>query len=149
MWNRESAVKVDETREPLASPPPAPALSADERRVVAWIGQSVLFKGTLVSSEDMTLDGRVEGTIEVRDHALIVGPHAEIHADVAARVVTIHGAVAGNVSATFKVEIRETGRVQGNVTAPSIVMVDGAFVRGDISTSSVPPKAPAQAPPST
>jgi len=135
MWNRESAVKTDETKEPPAHP--SPALPADERRVVAWIGQSVLFAGTLVSSEDMTIDGRVEGTVEVRDHALTVGPHAEIRADVVAKVVTIHGAVAGNVRAAFKVEIRETGRVQGNVTAPRVVMADGALVQGDISTSNV------------
>jgi cytoskeletal protein CcmA (bactofilin family) len=135
MWNRESAVKVDETKEPPAGPPQALALPADERRVVAWVGKSVLFTGTLVSSEDMTIDGRVDGTIEVRDHALTVGPNADIRADVMARVVTIHGAVAGNVCATFKVEIRETGRVQGNVTAPRILMVDGALVQGEISTA--------------
>ena len=73
------------------------ALPLDERRVVAWVGKSVIFIGSLISSEDMTIDGHVEGSIEVLDQALTVGPDADIRADIMARVVTIHG----TVTATF------------------------------------------------
>lgn len=130
MWNRDSAAKGDVRKEARPGPP----LPAEERRVIAWVGKSVMFTGTLVSSEDITIDGQVEGTVEVRDHGLTVGPHADIHADIAAMVVTIHGAVTGNVRATVKVEIRETGRVEGNVTAPLIAIVEGAAVHGRVST---------------
>src|SRR5688500_20032703 len=91
-----------------------PGRPAGERRVMVWVGKSVVFKGELVSSEDMSIDGRVEGTVDVRDHTLTIGPDAEIHANISAQIITIHGAVAGSVTARDKVDIRDTGQVDGN-----------------------------------
>ena len=126
MWTSESAVK----REPKESQ------TVEERRVVAWVGKSVIFTGTLVSSEDMTIDGRVEGSIEVRDHGLTIGPDADIHADIVARTITIHGAVTGNVQASARIEIRASGRIDGDLFTPRIVIADGALIRGRIDTLS-------------
>ena len=87
MWNREGPAKDDrdikrqDTRQPGMIQPIGSTLSADERRPVAWVGKSVVFKGTLTSSEDMTIDGHVEGSIEVRDQGLTIGPDADIRAD--------------------------------------------------------------------
>lgn len=106
----------------------------DERRVVAWVGKSVVFIGKLMSSEDMTIDGRVEGTIEVRDHALTIGPDADIRADIVARVVTIFGAVTGTITARDKVDIRDTGSVEGNIASPRLAIADGALLRGRVDT---------------
>jgi cytoskeletal protein CcmA (bactofilin family) len=135
MWNRENTVKREETREPAIvtsiSLPPA----VEERRVVAWVGKSVIFKGTLISSEDMTIDGKVEGTIEVRDQVLTVGPDADIRAGIIAGTVTIHGAVTGNIRASEKIEIRSTGHIQGDLVAPRIHIADGAVVCGRVDTS--------------
>jgi cytoskeletal protein CcmA (bactofilin family) len=103
---------------------------------VAWVGQSVVFKGELVSAEDMTIDGRVEGTIEVRDHALTIGPDADIRADIAAKTVTVLGSVVGSIVAREKVDIRETGAVEGNIQSPRLAMADGAVLRGRVDTSS-------------
>jgi cytoskeletal protein CcmA (bactofilin family) len=131
MLNRESAVKNGETGELRSLQPARPG---EERRVVVWVGKSVIFKGTLISSEDMAIDGHVEGTIEVRDQALTVGPDADIHADIVAKIVTIHGAVTGTIRASAKIEIRETGSVDGDLVSPCVVIADGAVVRGRIDT---------------
>ena len=122
---------VQDARTPVPSPVQPPA---DERRAIAWVGKSVIFKGELISSEDMIIDGRVEGTIEVHDHALTVGPAAEIHADIAARSVTIRGSVTGTITATSLVEIRETGSVEGDIVSPHVSVAEGAVVRGRIDT---------------
>lgn len=113
---------------------PAPR-TFEERRVVAWVGKSVIFKGQLISSEDITLDGRVEGTIEVRDHRLTVGPDAEIQADIIAKTVDVLGSVSGSIIAHDKVEIRETGSIEGDIVSPRLVMADGAILRGRVETS--------------
>jgi cytoskeletal protein CcmA (bactofilin family) len=102
--------------------------------MVAWVGKSVIFKGTLLTSEDTTIDGRVEGTIEVRDHDLVLGPDADIRADIVAKTVTIHGTVFGNVRASARVDIRATGRVEGDLFSPRIVIADGAVVCGRVDT---------------
>jgi cytoskeletal protein CcmA (bactofilin family) len=136
MWNREGSARPDEPRPVPAVQPVSPALPAEERRVVAWVGKSVIFKGTLISSEDMTIDGQVEGTIEIRDQGLTIGPDADIRADIVARTVTIHGTVIGNIRATDKVDIRETGRIDGDLSSPRIALADGALVRGRVDTVS-------------
>jgi cytoskeletal protein CcmA (bactofilin family) len=139
MWTRDNA-----TDQPKAAPAPSvqpvvqpvsPPLPAEERRVVAWVGKSVRFQGTLTSSEDMTIDGQIEGTIDIQENALTIGPDAHIAADIVASTVTIHGTVTGNVRAKGKVDIKSTGRVEGNLFTPRLVMADGAVVRGRVDTS--------------
>jgi cytoskeletal protein CcmA (bactofilin family) len=134
MWNRESGVKREETRESVH--PISPVLPVEERRVVAWVGKSVVFKGTLTSLEDMTIDGHVEGTIEVKDQGLTIGPDADIRAEIVAKTVAIHGTVIGNVRASAKVDILSTGRVEGDITSPCIVIAEGAVVCGRVDTLS-------------
>jgi cytoskeletal protein CcmA (bactofilin family) len=134
MWNRESPAKGEEARESQSGQPVSPASPLDERRVVAWVGKSVIFIGSLISSEDMTIDGHVEGSIEVLDQALTVGPDADIRADITARVMTIHGTVAGNIRASAKIDICATARIDGDLVAPCIVIADGAIVCGRVDT---------------
>lgn len=110
------------------------ALSADQRRPVAWVGKSVIFKGTLISSEELMIDGRVEGTIEVQDQDLTVGPNADIRAEIVASRVTIHGTVVGNIRADAKVDVAATGHVEGNLIAPRVAIADGAVVCGRVDT---------------
>jgi cytoskeletal protein CcmA (bactofilin family) len=132
MWNA-SPRNEDVKQTPLAEVE-SPALPAEERRVVAWVGKSVIFKGTLISSEDMTIDGQVEGTIEIRDQGLTIGPDADIRADIVARNVTIYGTVVGNIRASAKIDIQVTGRIDGDLNSPRIVLADGALVRGRVNT---------------
>jgi cytoskeletal protein CcmA (bactofilin family) len=134
MWTRDTVSEQPKAAVPSVEPV-SPPLPAEERRVVAWVGKSVRFQGTLTSSEDMTIDGHVEGTIDIQDNALTIGPDANISADIVASTVTIHGTVTGNVRAKAKVDIRATGRVEGNLFTPRLVMADGAVVRGRVDTS--------------
>ena len=87
-------------------------------------------KGDLSASEDLTIEGRVEGTITVGAHTLTVGHHGQIEAQIVARVATIRGTVHGDVTATEKVEILATGSLDGDVMAPRIAIAEGACFRG-------------------
>lgn len=105
---------------------------AAERRVTAWIGKAVRVEGKVISNEDLTIDGDVEGSIELGGHSLVIGTGASVRADLLARTVIISGAVKGNVKAVEKVDLRATGSVEGDISAPRFVMADGASVMGKV-----------------
>jgi len=107
-------------------------ISNSERRVIAWIGKAVRVEGKVISEEDLTIDGDVEGSIELGGHSLTIGQEARIRADLVAKTVTISGKVNGNVRAVDKVDLRATGSVDGNITAPRFVMAEGATVMGKV-----------------
>jgi cytoskeletal protein CcmA (bactofilin family) len=107
----------------------------EERRSNAWIGTALTIQGRIISSQDLTIDGRVEGTIELGNHGLTVGSGAEVKADLAAQKVTISGTVTGNVTATDIVDLRATGSVEGDIVAPRLIMADGAIVRGRVDAA--------------
>ena len=138
MWNRETA-QEDGVRAPQTAGPTSPPRQLEERRVVAWVGKSILFRGDVIGLEDMAIDGRVEGTIELRDHTLTIGPDAHIQADIVAKMVTVFGVVVGTITAKEAVDIRETGSVEGNITSRRLTMADGAVVRGHVDTGGSPP----------
>jgi cytoskeletal protein CcmA (bactofilin family) len=146
MWNRDTA-QEEGARAPQTVARPAAAAPApvEERRTVAWIGKSILFRGDLVGLEDVSIDGRVEGTIELRDHSLTVGPDGHIQADIVAKVVTVFGTVVGTITATDAVYIRETGSVEGNITSRRLAMADGANLKGQVIAGGS--RAPADAAP--
>jgi len=111
----------------------------DERRVSAWIGTALTVQGKVISTQDLTIDGRVEGTIELGNHGLTIGSAAEIKADLAAQSVTISGTVIGNVTATSIVDLRATGSVEGDIVAPRLIMADGAVIRGRVDAAGSKP----------
>ena len=117
------------------TPSPAPRPDVDERRATAWIGQGVVVEGRITSSQDLRIDGRVEGTIEVGDHLLIVGKGAAVKANLVARSILISGTVVGNVTATDRIDLQATGSVEGDINSPRLVMVDGAVVKGRVDAS--------------
>ena len=138
MWNQETLPKPknDGMRQPETIAPAIVSRPLDERRVVAWIGKSVVIKGNLISAEDLTIDGRVEGTIELRDHGLTIGAEADIQADIFAKTVTVRGTVTGKITASDKVSVAETGAIEGDIISPRLAMADGAVVRGRVDTLS-------------
>jgi cytoskeletal protein CcmA (bactofilin family) len=131
MWSSDES-KHEGRHQAVTSASGAASRQSDERRLAAWVGKSVVFKGSLTSLEDMTIDGRVEGSIEIRDHTLTIGPDADIRADIVAKAVTIYGTLTGTITAREKVEIRETGSVDGNILSPRLAMLDGALLRGRV-----------------
>ncbi len=101
------------------------------------LSPSLVIKGHLSASEDLTVHGRFEGEIEVRAHTVTVGNDAEVEAPIRAKGVVIEGAVHGEVTATDRVEIRASGRLDGAVVAPRIAVAAGAHVRGTVETRAV------------
>jgi cytoskeletal protein CcmA (bactofilin family) len=102
------------------------------------IGQSIQIKGELTGNEDLTIEGKVDGKIFLKDHNLTVGSNGKITADVHAKNVTVVGEVVGNITADDKVEIAETGSMKGDVVAPRVVLADGARFKGSIDMEAKP-----------
>jgi cytoskeletal protein CcmA (bactofilin family) len=140
MWKRDASPKpAGAPAEPAAEPSPAPAPSALKplethrtENVVMNLGKSVMIKGELNASEDLTLYGRMEGRVAVLDHTLTVGPDANIHAEIRASTVVIMGAVSGNITATTRVDIQSTGSVVGDIISPRIAIADGGQLLGKV-----------------
>ena len=155
MWKRDEAPK------PTVSQPPAPAPALTSQPVSAAsqpelrqmgrdmvnIGKSVVIKGELNGSEDLTIEGQaraiprrspsqVEGKIELKDHVLTIGPNGKIKAQVFAKAVIVLGEVNGNVTATEKVDIRDGGSVDGDIVSPRVAIAEGAHFRGSVDMQS-------------
>jgi cytoskeletal protein CcmA (bactofilin family) len=115
----------------------APGSEAElqERRVTAWVGKALRIEGHIVSNDNLTIDGNVEGTIVVGDHTLTVGPGATVKADLTARTITVSGAVIGKVRAHELLDLRATGSVVGEIVAASLRMADGAVVAGPVDAA--------------
>jgi len=142
MWKRDEAVKPTGPGTPATPVAPAQQTQAtpaqpetrrqmNERDVVN-IGKSVVIKGELNGSEDLTVEGHVEGKIELRDHVLTIGPNGKIKAQVFAKAVIVLGEVNGNVTATEKVDIRDGGSVDGDIISPRVAIAEGAHFRGSV-----------------
>lgn len=113
---------------PTAVPAPAPRTA--ERPT--HLGKSVFIKGAISGGEDLYVDGRLEGTIELPKNTVTIGLNGQVQADVTAREVVIQGKLSGNVIASDRVEIRAQGALTGDVTCARISIEDGAFFKGGI-----------------
>lgn len=147
MWKREEPARPGiPTTGSGADVPMSSAMVADTEeenasnrpmgREVVNIGKSVIIKGELSGSEDLTIEGKVDGEIELRDHVLTIGPNGKIKAQVFAKSVIVMGMVTGNISASDKINIRENGSVEGDINAPTIAISEGAQFRGSIDMQS-------------
>jgi cytoskeletal protein CcmA (bactofilin family) len=138
MWKRDEAVRPTQPTSSgsVSSPPEAAAPRADvsrhAERDMVNIGKSVVIKGELNGSEDLTIEGQVEGKIELRQHILTIGPNGKIKASVFAKSIIVQGEVHGNITATEKVDIRDNGSVDGDLSAPRVAIAEGAHFRGSI-----------------
>jgi cytoskeletal protein CcmA (bactofilin family) len=99
---------------------------------VANIGKSLQIKGELTGNEDLTVEGQVDGKIFLKDHKLTIGPNGRVKADLQAKSVIVSGKLDGNVTADDRVEITATGSMTGDVTAPRVVLADGARFKGSV-----------------
>lgn len=119
------------------------------------IGPSIHIKGTVSGDEDLLIQGKVEGTIELGNHEVSVGQDGQVNADIKAKVVKIDGEVAGDIQGLEKVVISKSGNVRGNIIAPRVTLEDGAIFKGSIDmdpestgTVSLAPNKPVSAAPS-
>jgi cytoskeletal protein CcmA (bactofilin family) len=111
----------------------------------AVIGKSVVVKGQILSREDLTIEGDVEGTVELHEHRLTVGLNGKVSASVKARELVVLGSIHGNVDITDKIDIRKDAKLVGDIKTARIVIEDGAFFKGNIDI--VRPEPPRQAAP--
>jgi len=145
MWKARSDEKTTSNQfQPAAAHPPLansnlPASSRENmksaesfRNEVGHIGKSVMIRGELSGSEDLYLDGQVEGSIDLRDHSLTIGPNGRIKASISAREIVVHGKVDGDLHATERVELKRSSSLTGDVLTQRIVIEDGAFFKGAI-----------------
>jgi len=110
----------------------------DARNEVAHIGKAVLIKGELSGSEDLYLDGEVEGTIELHQNSLTIGPNGRIRAHVHAREVIIHGKIDGNINGTDRVELKRSAVLVGDISTQRVSIEDGAYFKGSIDIQREP-----------
>lgn len=111
------------------------------------IGQSIHIKGELTGNEDLTIEGKVEGKIFLKDHNLTIGANGKITAEIQAKTVMVVGEVVGNITADDKVEVAATGSMRGDIVAPRVVLADGAKFKGSIDMDRKPAGASAAAKP--
>jgi|SRR5579863_4577397 len=111
-----------------------PMLQMRDSSGSATIGESVTIKGQIISREDLTIDGEVEGSVELQQHRLTVGPSGRLRADVRAHEIVVFGSIQGNVDATEKIEIKKQASITGDIRAARIVTEDGAHIKGSIDT---------------
>ncbi len=107
-------------------------MDAPQTGEFAHIGKSVVIKGELSGSEDLYVDGNVEGKIELRNHSLTVGPNGNVKADVIAKAIVVQGKLDGTVNASERVELRKSAVVTGDVTTQRIAIEEGAFLKGKV-----------------
>jgi len=151
MWNRRKE-EENTTPKPASAPPTSSELAKEgipmstlpsrptvsephhepHRGGQAALGKSVIVKGQIFSREDLTIDGEVEGTVELQEHRLTVGPNGKVVASVKAREVVVLGTIHGNVETSDKIEIRKDAKLVGDIRTTRIVIEDGAYFKGNI-----------------
>ncbi len=104
----------------------------DVRSGQASIGKAVKINGQIFSKEDLYIDGDVEGTVELHDNKLTIGPNGRVQASVRAREVVVLGAIQGNVEASDRIDIRKEAKLVGDIKTARIVIEDGAYFKGSI-----------------
>ena len=102
---------------------------------MANIGKSISIRGDLTGNEDMVIEGQVEGKVDLPNNQLTVGANGKVKAEIHAKGVVVVGHVEGNIFGLERIEIQATGRVEGDVTAPKLVVAEGAQLNGAIQMS--------------
>lgn len=129
MWSKQQTV----AEKPAISP----------SRSSARLGSSLQIKGEITGSEDLQIDGIVEGPISLDGHDLIVGSTAQLHSEIHAGEVVVCGKLVGNVRAQGRVEITKDGSITGDLSCARISIEDGAHFKGRIEIDPAKSKAAA------
>ena len=140
MWTKQQAQTEAPTAPAQAakpavvafSNPSTPAAISSPARSSARLGSSLQIKGHITGTEDLQIDGKVDGPIELRGHGLTVGPAAQLNSEIHAREVVVFGKVVGNVHARDRVDVKSDGSVVGDISTARISIEDGAQFKGRI-----------------
>jgi cytoskeletal protein CcmA (bactofilin family) len=138
MWKKSEP----EDPQPHYQPPPPqpqpvtpPRATVSQTKERAMIGPTICIKGDLTGQEDLLIEGRVEGKIELRQHNVTVGKNGHVKADIYGKTITIEGEVQGNLYGEEQLVLRQTSTVRGNITAPRVSLEDGSNFKGSIDMS--------------
>src|ERR1035437_5962462 len=107
-------------------------MDASKTAEFAHIGKSVMVKGELSGSEDLYIDGQVEGTIELKGNSLTIGPHGQVKANVNAKDVTVQGKLEGNIQASERAELKKTAVAVGDISTQRVAIEEGAYFKGKV-----------------
>ena len=144
MWKREEPLRTidrpttsSSELQSIPKSPPSPVRGSLQVSPVN-VGKTVVLHGELISNEDLTIEGQVEGKIELRQHVLTIGVHGKVKSEILAKSVVVLGKVDGNIIATDKVDIRNAGSVDGDIVSPRVAIAEGAHFRGSIDMQREP-----------
>ncbi len=127
MWKREEA---QPDQPPAEQPRPEMPKVAASRSGMAMIGPSIWIRGDVTGSEDLLIQGRVDGSVTLDLHTVSVGSEGRVNANITGRVIVIEGEVEGDLTALEQIVLLGSARVQGDIKAPRVVLKDGATFRG-------------------
>jgi len=124
-------------------------MDASKTAEFAHIGKSVIIKGELSGSEDLYVDGEVQGTIELKGNNLVIGPNGQVHANVNAKGVVVQGKLEGNIRAADRAELRKSAIAVGDILTQRIAIEEGAYFKGKVdiqkdAAQSARPESPAE-----
>ena len=137
MW-KKSEPEVSRSQ---SAPAAQAQFSPEQRSVVpqtkerAMIGPTIRIKGDLTSEEDLLIEGRLDGKIEMRRHSITIGKKGQIKADIHGRIIVIEGTVEGNLYGEEQLIVRQSGTVRGNIVSPRVALEDGSNFKGSIDMS--------------
>jgi cytoskeletal protein CcmA (bactofilin family) len=117
--------------------PKAPDIARGE---MTLIGKSVVIKGELSCSEDLYIDGQVEGTIDPKGKRLTIGPNGRVKANVNACAVIVQGKLEGNIQASDRVDLKQSAVVMGDIATQRISIDEGAYFKGSVNIQKEAPK---------
>ena len=128
-----AAARADPSKRPDDRKSRSSGGSQKQGSEVANIGKSISIKGDLPGNEDIVIEGKVEGKVDLPNNQLTIGGDGSVNAEISAKSVVIIGRVKGNVDGTERIEIQATGIVEGDVSAPRLVVAEGAVVNGSVA----------------
>ena len=141
MWKKEETPKPP-TAPSTPHPDPGPVQRNPRTPAVStpMVGQKIRLKGEITGEEDLLIEGQVEGSVVLRSHAVTIGEEGEVKASIVGRTITVKGSVKGNLTASEQIVLHSSATVEGDLTAPRVMMEDGATFRGgiDMGTPSAP-----------
>jgi cytoskeletal protein CcmA (bactofilin family) len=137
MWKKseQEASHPQPTLAPQVHPAPMPQNPVVQARERAVIGPTISIKGDLTGEEDLLIEGRVEGKVELHHHSVTIGKNGRIKADIYGKVITVEGSVEGNLYGEEQLIVKHSGTVRGNIVAPRVALEDGSNFKGSIDMS--------------
>jgi cytoskeletal protein CcmA (bactofilin family) len=135
--------KKSEPEVSRSQPAPAPQAqssleqrsSSSQAKERAMIGPTISIKGNLTGEEDLLIEGRLDGKIEMRRHSVTIGKKGQIKADIYGKIIIVEGSVEGNLYGEEQLIVRQSGTVRGNIVSPRVALEDGSNFKGSIDMS--------------